>query len=162
MNKKKLITLGAVAIAVLLVAGVVVQRLSARRAALSAPNAAQALPFELTTQDVAPVQTQNFVRSVTISGSLKALDSAFVKAKVAAELKTLLVREGDVVQAGQLLGELDPVEMDLRLRQAERNADAAKAELDISVRNLQNNRALVNQGFISDTALQTKIGRAHV
>jgi RND family efflux transporter MFP subunit len=126
------------------------------RSAASAPAAA----VELAPSDVARAATVELTQTLAISGSLKAVQSAFVKARVAAEVKSLTVREGDRVAAGQLIGQLDTTEFDWRLRQAEDQAASAAAQLEIAEKTLANNQALVNQGFISRNALDTSVSNA--
>ena len=123
-----------------------------------AASAAQAL--DLSVADVASAQFAELSQSLALSGSLKAVNSAFVKARLAAEVRELTVREGDRVVAGQLLGRLDTQEVELRLRQAEDQTANAQAQLETAQRTLTNNEALVGQGFISKTALDTSINNA--
>lgn len=127
----------------------------ARQAALEAQQAAQKsqVSIALATNDLVQVKPLELQQTVLISGPIKAVNTALVKARVPGELRDLAVREGDSVRAGQVLARIDPTESDARLRQARQQAAAAKAQLAIAQRNFDNNQALVAQGFISSTAL---------
>ena len=143
--------------AVLLAAGAVkmVSSKNAQKQNLQAQQAAQANApsVQLVGKDVLDVQEIELQEGLAISGQIKAVNSAFVKARVAGELRELSVREGDFVKAGQVIGRIEATEYLARVRQAEQQAQAAKAQVDIAKRSFENNRALVDQGFISKTGL---------
>jgi RND family efflux transporter MFP subunit len=154
MKKSTLWILSAVVLAALLAGGA---RWASQRQANPTPTAAAvaAPSIELAASDVFTAKTQTLSLGIAVSGSLKATQSAIVKARVAGELLELSVREGDRVQAGQVIARIEPSEYQARVRQTQQQADAAKAQVDIAQRQFDNNQALVNQGFISQTALLT-------
>jgi RND family efflux transporter MFP subunit len=143
---------------VLALAGIVV--VSQWRKAASTPKiAATVAPqhIEIARTDVTVLEKQRLQQGLPVTGTLRATQTAVIKARVAGELMDLQVREGDAVQAGQVLARIDPTEYQRRLRQAEEQAEAARAQIDIAQRQFDNNRALVDQGFISKTALDTSL-----
>ena len=147
------------AIAVALLAFGIVRTLSARNAKQAATAALAAQPvqatIELVAADVVQVKTRLLAQGLALSGALKAVNSAFIKARVPGELQGLTVREGDLVKAGQTVARVDATEYASRVKQAQEQADSAKAQIEIAQRQFDNNRALVDQGFISKTALDT-------
>ena len=163
------VRVGLAALVVVVVAAAAVwgiKTLSARKATASGPAAAAsaassvAQALDLTAGDFTLATMAELSTSLAVTGNVKAIQSAVVKARVAGEVKRLDVREGDRVSAGQLLGQIDATEYQWRLRQAEDQAQAAQAQLDIAQKALDNNKALVNQGFISRNALDNSVSSA--
>ncbi|QTD46652.1 efflux RND transporter periplasmic adaptor subunit [Ottowia testudinis] len=124
-----------------------------RQAAQQAQSAPAKDPvIELSAIDLATAHVVDLTSGLPISGALKAVNSAIVKARVPGELQGLTVREGDTVTAGQVIARVESTEYADRVRQAQQQADAARAQVDIAQRQVDNNAALVRQGFISKTA----------
>jgi RND family efflux transporter MFP subunit len=144
---------------VLLIAFSVAKALSARKAQQEAVAQASIAKIqtvvELAESDVIKAEIRELAQGLPISGSIKAVNSALVKARAPGELQDLTLREGDAVKAGQVVARIDATEYRARLKQAQEQADAAQAQIDIAQRQWNNNKALVDQGFISKTALDT-------
>ena len=133
------------------------QRLLQKRNTSSTPPAPVISSVELAATDLVAVQEVDLALGLPVSGTLRAVHSAVLRTRVAGELQGLKVREGEAVKAGQLLAQIDPTEYRARLQQAQQQADAARAQIDIAQRQLDNNRALVAQNFISQTALEASL-----
>jgi len=135
------------------------KRSAQREAAATAAATLQQAPvYEIGAAEVTRVQRLTLEQAVAVSGSLKAVQTAAIKARVAGEVQGLDKREGDRVAAGEIVARIDSTEAQARVRQADEQARAAQAQVAIAQRNLDNNQQLVRQGFISATALETTAG----
>jgi hypothetical protein len=76
---------------------------------------------------------------------------------VAGELQGLTLREGDAVKAGQVVARIDPTEYSRACARPSSRPTPPSAQVDIAQRQWDNNKALVDQGFISRTALDTSL-----
>lgn len=149
-----------VAVALLALGGAiwraVAKRESQQGQATAALTAMKTPPnYQLEARDVHTVELAAIEQSVAVTGTVKAVRSAVVKAKVAGEIQGLTLREGDAVREGQVIARIDSADAQARVRQAEQQAEAALAQAAIARRQRDNNQALVAQGFISPTALDS-------
>jgi RND family efflux transporter MFP subunit len=126
----------------------------AQKNALEQSTRAVPSALELAPTDVFKAEPKTMAQGLQVSGALKAINTALVKARVAGELQGLTVREGNTVSAGEVIARIDPTEYLARLKQAQEQADAARTQIEIAQRQFDNNRGLVDQGFISKTALE--------
>jgi RND family efflux transporter MFP subunit len=135
------------------------QRTASAQASSAAAEGAKGVTqtLELAPSDMVVVQTLTLSQGLPVSGTLKAVNTAMVKARVVGELLDLRLREGDRVQQGQVVARIDPTEYLARQRQAQRQVDAAMAQVEVAQKQFDNNQALVDQGFISKTALDTSL-----
>jgi RND family efflux transporter MFP subunit len=156
MKKWQWALVALLAVVVVIGGGRAIQARRAQQVADAALAAQRTQPVvELAATDVVRAELRELQRGLPVSGSLRAVNSAFVKARVPGELQGLALREGDTVQAGQVIARIEARESQARLQQAREQADAAKAQIDIAERQFSNNKALVDQGFISRSALDT-------
>ncbi|MEG0225391.1 MAG: efflux RND transporter periplasmic adaptor subunit [Comamonas sp.] len=156
MTRRKILLLViAAALAIAFAVGrALIKRQHQQQAGQQAASAAP-MPLRLQPGEVLTVQRRALPLGVQVSGVVEALQVASIKSYAAGTLQDLAVREGDSVQAGQVLARVDAADASARLRQAQQEAEAARAQLSIQQRQHSNNEALVAQGFISQTALRT-------
>ena len=148
-----------IALVVIALAGGIWRALSAKRTQqLAASDAAQTQgQIEFSQNDVFTAEVREITQGLAVSGTVKALNYAVIKARVAGEVKEIKVREGNSVTAGQVLARIDPLEYQRRFEQAQEQASAAKSQMEIAQRQWDTNKALVDQGFISKTALDNSL-----
>jgi len=135
---------------------VVKSRQAASAASAASVKAANAVPvLEFLPSDLVTVTPRDLRQTLAASGSLRAYNQAAVKARVAGEVREVLVREGEAVKAGQVLVRMDEADYRARAAQAEGALVAARGQLDIAAKARENNRALLDRGFISKNAYDT-------
>jgi len=111
--------------------------------------------LEFTPADVAVVEVRSLTRSIQFSGSIMPVVQTTVKSKVPGEVTHLMVREGQAVEPGQLLAQIDTRDLQSRLDAAVASHEEARARLTIAEKNRVNNQQLLNQKFISQNAYDT-------
>jgi len=142
---KLLVALGAVCVvAVAGYAGV-------KRKSPEAKPPSQAV-IEFTTQDLYIVEPRVLERTLPLTGSLTPYTEATMKAKVAGELVVVPVREGEPVKRGQMLARIDQTEVQARVAARRADVSAARAQLDWAGKNRTTQKALLEKGFIAQTA----------
>ena len=157
ISKKFIWGIAFVALAGLLTLGFQKGWIGKRATQSSALKTNGSVSIELSDGDIAIAQKMTMTQGLPIAGTLKAVRSAMVKARVAGEIVLLEVREGDAVKIGQIVARVDNTEYLARQNQNKQQAEAARAQVEVAQRQVDNNNALVNQGFISKTALDTSI-----
>lgn len=123
--------------------------------------------LEFLPSDVMEVKSGELRRLLPLTGSLRAVNQASVKARVGGEVREVLVREGEPVRQGQILVRIDATDYQARVDQARGALLAARGQQDIATKARDNNKALLDKGFISKNAFdnaesQFGIARANV
>jgi membrane fusion protein (multidrug efflux system) len=132
-----------------------------------APVAQAPAVLEFLPTDVMQVAPRDLRQLLPLSGSVRAVNQAAVKARVSGDVREVLVREGEAVKAGQVLVKMDPSDYQARVEQARGALLAARGQLDIATKARDNNKALLEKGFISKNAFdnaasQFDIARANM
>jgi RND family efflux transporter MFP subunit len=101
------------------------------------------------TADVGKVVRQDLVEALTVRGAIMAVPNEDVRisALVAGRVIAMKVAEGDAVQAGQVVAELDPRPLEDQVRQAMAAVSQAKAGLENAKLNLARTQRLFERGI---------------
>jgi RND family efflux transporter MFP subunit len=157
----------AVAVCLLLAGAAVILRKQSFSAEPVASATQEPGVLEFLPGDIVQAKARDLRQLLPLSGSLRAVSQASVKARVGGEVREVLVREGEAVKAGQVLVRMDASEYQARVDQAKGALLAARGQLDIATKSRDNNKALLDKGFISKNAFdnaesQFGIARANV
>jgi len=123
-------------------------------------NAVVALEFA--PADVAVAETKPLSRWLPVSGALQPVRQATVKSKVSGEVRAITVREGDAVQAGQVLARMDTADLESKLIERQGQLQSAKAQLAMAEKTLSSNQKLLKQSFISQNAFDNSESNMNV
>ncbi|MBS1186879.1 MAG: efflux transporter periplasmic adaptor subunit [Burkholderiaceae bacterium] len=141
-----------IAVLLLLVCAVLIGLKRSPKTEAASAQAKVPAALEFQPADVTQVRLGDLRRTLPLSGSLRAVNQVPVKAKVSAEVREVLVREGETVKAGQVLIRMDASEYQAKLDQARGAWQAAQGQLDIATQTRNNNKALLEKNFISKNA----------
>ena len=145
-------------VALLVVAGIsgAVAMRVAKKAAESRENDNKApVTLEFAPADLAVVAPTALGRRLPVSGTMQPVRQATVKAKVSGDVRVITVRDGDTVQAGQMLVRVDTADLDAKLIERQGQLESAKAQFALAEKTLNTNQKLLKQNFISQTAFDS-------
>ncbi|MCB0283154.1 MAG: efflux RND transporter periplasmic adaptor subunit [Calditrichae bacterium] len=96
------------------------------------------------------VEKKNIVEKALAVGSIEPVNEIDVKSKVSGVVGKLYADVGDFVKAGDPLVEVKPDPTPLELAQAKRDVEMAKIELETLDKEIDRDKKLKEQGFLSD------------
>ncbi len=95
---------------------------------------------EIDPSKLAAVERGDLARSVVATGKIQPLSKVEVKSKASGIVKKLYVDYGDHVKQGDILAELDKVQLEASVRASEANYQAAQAARDSATATLERNK----------------------
>jgi len=144
--------IGALVVVILIggVAGAVALRASKKGS--DGPEVKAPATLEFGAAELASVESKAMPRWLPVSGTMQPVRQATVKAKVSGDVRQITVREGDSVQAGQMLVRVDTADLDARVLERQGQLQSARAQLALAEKTNAMNQKLLKQNFISQNA----------
>jgi RND family efflux transporter MFP subunit len=127
-----------------------------------APSSATPAVIELAPTDLGTAETREVRRELPLTGQLRPIHQAYLRAKVAGEVMEMRVKEGETVKAGQVLARIDPAEYQARLDERVASLAAAKATWENNERTRRNNEELLRKNFISQQSYDNALANTTV
>jgi len=137
---------------VLLLAIILTSGCSGESSNSKGPGSKERPPYKVSTFTV---RSNVYPRLITLSGFVEPVSRTSPAARMMARVIEVNVREGDRVQADQILIRLDTRDLLARKRQAKAAVDSASTTLDVAQRNLERMRNLQNSGAVSRHQMET-------
>ena len=109
----------------------------------------------LAASDVKTVERGSIEAGVPISGDLKAIEEAVVRARLEGDLVGVYAREGDHVKQGQLLARFEDSEQESNRTSAIADREAAQSDLETARWNADQSEQLFKAGAIAERDLRT-------
>lgn len=112
-------------------------------------------PLELSSVDVASVQTRVLSRSLPLSGSISPFIQATVKSKIGGNVEQVTVREGQDVRQGDVIARVDTRNLQAQYDREMASVEKARADLNLAELNRDKNRAMLQQRYISQNTYES-------
>lgn len=109
----------------------------------------------LAASDVKTVERGTIEAGVQISGDLRAIEEAVVRARLEGDLVGVYAREGDHVSQGQLLAKFEDSEQESNRTSAVADREAAQSDLETAKWNADQSDQLFKAGAIAERDLRT-------
>jgi RND family efflux transporter MFP subunit len=153
MNRRSKVWI-AIGVVLLATAGSAVALRSGKAPGNAAKNK-EAPVLEFAASDLVQLVPKALAVELALPGTIQATSQATVRSKLSAEVRRVHVREGERVQAGQVLVEFDTAALRVQLAERAATLESARAQLAQTERTRQVNAQLVKQNFISQNAFDT-------
>jgi RND family efflux transporter MFP subunit len=144
------LALGSLALATLLGASACAKNEADAKNASGGAGGKKGRSVVLAPTDVAPATTGSISDGIAITGTLRPLDQVDVRARIEGDLTGVFVREGQHVDAGQLLAQFEAVTEQTSATSARAATAAAQADLKQAQWNLQQTTDLYKAGAVSE------------
>lgn len=105
--------------------------------------------------ETAPVERGTISNSVTATGTVEPVTEVDVGTQVSGIIDKLYVDYNDVVKAGQLIAEMDKVNLQAELKSAEAQLASSKTEYEYQQKNYARSKVLHEKQLVSDTDYET-------